>query len=588
MKKAIYGRCCATLAAVSVLALASCVDNDYDLSKDIDMTINVGGNLTLPPSSTEPYTMEQILNLDANSSIKPVGLEYGFEDGDYVLVQDGTASPSTFKIDEVTLSDLAAASSDIELNFVGVGDDMRVSADVVDLTNDLDLRDDNVDRQLVSLQQADVDIKLNIELSFTALDNYHGSIFIERGFEIAFPDGWTIQNNLNDGCGIKDNHILVFNNERVVNAGQQLLLSVTVTHINLENVGPGEGLYAPGHFNLQPSIVSNGRVSINNGSLALGESTSVRLTARPAMSTAVITGFTGCVNPDITVDPTSFTINDVPDFLMEEGNNLDIENPRINLVVRNTSPVDVNINGKLEGFYSGRTPVEVWVGNEHGTDAVLVRGHSTTVICLSRLGKGADVAAGEVNVKVPGLGDLITTIPDRIEMSSITAVVPQNKVYQFRLGTIYDFMVNYKAVIPLAFGPDLKFTYTTSDNGWDSDLDKYNFKEVVATIAVENTAPLNMVPKVHGIDPAGNVLTDITATVDGTVTAGNLGNPSKSLLTVTLKSTAANMGELDGIEFDFDATSSPDFIGVPLNIKQALRFTEIKLQLRGGVDIDIN
>lgn len=588
MKKTIYGRCCATLAAVSVLALASCVDNDYDLSKDIDMTVNVGGNLTLPPSSTEPYTMEQILNLDGNSSIKPDGKEYGLAEGDYVLVQDGTTSPSRFKIDKVKLSDLAATSSDIELSFLGAGTDIRVGADVVNLTNALDLKDDNVDRQLVSLQQADVDIQLNIELSFTALDNYHGSIFIERGFEIAFPDGWTIQNNLNDGCGIKDNHILVFSTERVVNAGQKLLLSVTVTHINLENAGPGEGLYAPGHFNLQPSIVSNGRVSINNGSLALGESTRVRLTARPAMTTAVITGFTGGVNPEINVDPTSFSINDVPDFLMEEGNNLDIENPRINLVVENTSPVDVNINGKLEGFYSGKTPVEVWVGDEHGTDAVLVRGNSTTVICLSRLGEGADVAAGEVNVKVPDLGNLITTIPDRIEMSSITAVVPQNKTYTFELGHQYDFLVNYKAVIPLAFGPDLKFTYTTSDNGWDSDLDKYNFKEVVATITVENTAPLNMVPKVRGIDHNGNVLTNITATVDGTVTAGNLGNASKSLLTVTLKSTAANMGELDGIEFDFDATSSSDFIGVPLNIKQALRFTEIKLQLRGGVDIDLN
>lgn len=588
MKKTIYGRCCATLAAVSVLALASCVDNDYDLSKDIDMTVNVGGNLTLPPSSTEPYTMEQILNLDGNSSIKPDGKEYGLAEGDYVLVQDGTTSPSRFKIDKVKLSDLTATSSDIELSFLGAGTDIRVGADVVNLTNALDLKDDNVDRQLVSLQQADVDIQLNIELSFTALDNYHGSIFIERGFEIAFPDGWTIQNNLNDGCGIKDNHILVFSTERVVNAGQKLLLSVTVTHINLENAGPGEGLYAPGHFNLQPSIVSNGRVSINNGSLALGESTRVRLTARPAMTTAVITGFTGGVNPEINVDPTSFSINDVPDFLMEEGNNLDIENPRINLVVENTSPVDVNINGKLEGFYSGKTPVEVWVGDEHGTDAVLVRGNSTTVICLSRLGEGADLSAGEVNVKVPDLGNLITTIPDRIEMSSITAVVPQNKTYTFELGHQYDFLVNYKAVIPLAFGPDLKFTYTTSDNGWDSDLDKYNFKEVVATITVENTAPLNMVPKVRGIDHNGNVLTNITATVDGTVTAGNLGNASKSLLTVTLKSTAANMGELDGIEFDFDATSSSDFIGVPLNIKQALRFTEIKLQLRGGVDIDLN
>ena len=37
---------CALMA--SLLTLSSCVDNDYDLTKDIDLTIEVGGNSLFP------------------------------------------------------------------------------------------------------------------------------------------------------------------------------------------------------------------------------------------------------------------------------------------------------------------------------------------------------------------------------------------------------------------------------------------------------------------------------------------------------------------------------------------------------------
>ena len=44
---------CALMA--SLLTLSSCVDNDYDLTKDIDLTIQVGGSeFAIPGGETEP------------------------------------------------------------------------------------------------------------------------------------------------------------------------------------------------------------------------------------------------------------------------------------------------------------------------------------------------------------------------------------------------------------------------------------------------------------------------------------------------------------------------------------------------------
>ena len=46
--------------ALSPFFFASCVDDSYDLTKDIDMTITVGGDLSIPGSGTEEFTLALI------------------------------------------------------------------------------------------------------------------------------------------------------------------------------------------------------------------------------------------------------------------------------------------------------------------------------------------------------------------------------------------------------------------------------------------------------------------------------------------------------------------------------------------------
>jgi len=590
MNNRLNGHIACSLAALSVIPLIACVDNDYDLSKDIDMNVTVGGNITLPPSSTDIYTMSQILDLDENSSIKPVGHLYGLSQNDYVLVQDGNTSPSKFRIEKVRVYDSDPESSTTRLEFTGTGiPSDPITAKVTDLTNTMELKDDNVDLQIVSLKEATADIEFSFRLDFKSLDNYSGNLTVNKGFTISFPEEWTIENLTAGGfTGMKDKHTLEFTSNHTLKAGAKLDLTFRVTKISLENVGEGQGLYAPGHFKLKRDIKSNGSVTISNGSLAAGSISRINVTTTPIVpDNATITTFTGIVNPNIDVAPTTFAITDVPDFLKEPGNNLDIDNPSIILTVNNTSPVDVNINALLKGTYNnGKDPVTVWIGDKHGTEPVMVRGNSITKLCLSRTGKSS--VPGVVNITVPQLGTLITTIPDAVEMSNIDAKTPQDKYYTFVLGKEYSFTADYSLVVPLAFGPDLKFSYTTEDKGWDEDLDKYNFSEVLATVSVENTAPLDMLPHVKALDKRGNVMTDITATVEGNVAAGSLDKPSHSELKIILRSTAANIGELDGVLFEFDATAAPEYVGIPLNADQALKFTQIVLQLQGGIDIDLN
>lgn len=577
------------LVCLTGLSFSSCVDNDYDLSKDIDMNITVGGNITLPPSSTDRYTLAQILDLDNSSSIKPDGHLYGLAKDDYVLVQDGNVSPTTFSIAEVTISDVDSDNSNTELLFIGTGSATdQLLATVQNLTNTIELSDDNVDPQIISVKEAEGDIDFSFRLHFQSTDGYNGNLTIKQGFTISFPKEWTIENHTTgDFTEFRANNVLTFTRDYVQTVGQSLDLKFKVTKIDVSTASEGQGIYAPGHFRLDGQIVSNGNVTMANGTLGAGRASLINVLTEPIVQDAVLTSFTGIVNPDIKIDPTSFVINDVPGFLKEPGNNLDIDNPSINLTIHNTSPAEAEINALLKSVFSnGEAPVEVWIGSEHGTDPIIVAGNSTTVLSLSRKGTGAP--AGGVNIKVPELGNLIASIPDRIEMSNIDAQVPQDKYYKFNLGRSYDFSVNYQVVVPLAFGKDLKFTYSTVDDGWDDDLEKYNFREILATVTVSNTAPLNMVPTVHGIDRHGNVLTDITAEVEGVVAAGTLSSPTESELKITIRSTGSNIGDLDGVELLFDATSDTRFVGTPLNAAQALKFTNIVLKLIGGIDIDLN
>ena len=570
--------CTLTATAVALLALSSCVDHDYDLSEDIDMTMQIGGELlTLPTSSTDAITLSQILDLDSSSSIKTVETdgEYGLAKGDYVLVQDGNSDPADYRVPEVSLGHLNGSRSETQLpEFVNTGAD-RITEHATPTINNVNLSDDDVTPELVSLTNAKLDVTMTFSVGFLS-DDFAGTAYINEGFKAIFDPSWTIAVDPASASFLKaiSANEVEFTRECAITANAPLVAKIHLVNVDLTKVPADQGLYERGHFRLQSDIESEGDISIDATGMAIGATANLNLEVITDVQDATLIEVTGVIDPDINIDPTSFTINDIPDFLSDDDNHLDIDNPMIYFTVNNNSPLSLDVNGKLTSYKNGNKLAAVGLGKAFGTSEIVVPPTSTTIFVISRKA----VSGNFKNIVVPDLGSVLETIPDEILFDNITCeALPEEAT--FILGNTYTFKADYEAVIPLAFGADMRLHYTHEDQGWDEDLDKYNFRRVDITLTAINTLPLAMTPEVQALGRNGQTLSNVTATIEGTVAAGSIANPS---------STDLKIGELDGIRLVFDGVSAPEYLGENLNESQSLVFDNIKIQIIGGIIVDLN
>lgn len=572
------------------LFTSSCVDNDYDLSKDIDLTMTAGGNLTLPGSSTEEYTLSQILNLGDNSSLRPVAEgEYGLAEGDYVLEEKANPTNSSVLIAQQQLSNLSGSSSSTALDpFYNAGQGGRIAVDAKNIVDNLDIRDDNVTTDLISLRRAGTDIAMKLNVGFASND-FNGTAQIHQGATAIFDSNWEIE-TLDQAtaaiCEVVDGHILRFKTNQSFSSASPLSLAVRILDIDLSNVAQGQGLYAPGHFNINSKVTFNATVSIASSDIPVGSSANLNLITSTEISSALLNSVTGKVDPKININPSSFYINDVPDFLSEPGNNLDISNPIISFSTENASPVAVNINAKIRALYDDGSQKTIGIGDKNGTSSIILDANDVTNVFICREQFDYNLSGSNYQyVIVPELSTLISTIPKKIELYDIEAKATDSEV-TIALGTDYNVTSNYNATIPLAFGQDMVLTYSTIENDWGEDLEDYNFSTALVTANIVNSIPLTMTPSVIALDKNGNEMTNITATVNGAVAPGTLQAPVTTSIEITLKSTGSSLSGLDGVKIVFHADTP--IVGQNLNAKQSLRFDAIKISIAGGITFDLN
>lgn len=575
--------------SLAAAVVTGCVDHDYDLSEDIDLTIQLGGdNLTLPGSNTDMLFLSKILDLEEGSSIKAVDTDgqYGLAKGDYVLIQEGNSTPSHFNVPEVTLGHINGSTSTTVLpEFYNPGGEPTVTKPTDMIHNTIRLSDDNVTRDLVSLESADMDVKMRLNVRYTSSD-FSGTAYIEQGYTVTFDKCWTVE--IGDEATAQylesvNSHTLRFRHRYPLSAGQSLSARIRLVKADLTDLPDGQGLYAPGKFLIENSVTSSGDVSLDVADLPAGSRANLTIVSEISVSDARLLKVRGIVDPKINISETRFDINEIPDFLSEPDNHLDLSNPRITVSITNNSPLSITLDGRLSSYSKGSEIATVGVGEAYGTAPVIARGNGTTDIVISR----TPVSGAANNIIVPDLSDLLSTIPDYINFHDAQAkALPE--VSEYELGSSYTYDCDYTAVMPLAFGNAMQLHYSHIDDGWDEDLEKYNFSTAEVTVDVVNTIPLDMAPSAVALDTDGNEFATIDVNVDGTVTAGTIAQPSTTQLKITLRSTGRNIDGLDGVKLMFYATANDSFTGINLNKEQAVRFENIKITLKGGVLVDLN
>lgn len=554
----------------------SCVDNKYDLDKDIDMTINVGGeHLTIPAGSSDTAYLSKIIEVEEGDILQPDAATRVYH---LTKRDDIDVDPTTVK--EVTIS---SANTDLKQELVGSGS----KTTELDVKNNLRAEASDIDEALIELGALGAKTPTSLTLAFEFLNTGNltfGSV-TAKNLEIQLPDFLMFEKG-----EVEEGNKLILNNEELKNAQK-------VLHVIGYQFGgkAGEGeipdknrtITINGLVTMQGQVVTSGI----NGSGSLTMTLDVTLEEMTANSV------TGVIQPEIKAETTNVELNDLPDFLKDEETRMDITNPVILLRAENQLETPVEVDAVLTPM-KGNAQIdgkEVKVGSGYGkTPVVLASGKN--VIALSRTGE-CTIEGVTSNVKVEDINDLLETIPDDIEVD-LQPVVRNEGYYTAELGRAYEMPSSYEVDVPLSFEQNLNIVYNDSvqDLNKDlNDLDKVILKKANVLLTVDNAIPLKLQLKPENVlikDVYGNELTAVKKTIEEDKqyvtesTDGEKPVTSELVLNLTSEDTAF-LSKIDRICFKLTAVPG-SATGVPLKDTQWLKVTSIKLSVPGGVNVDLN
>lgn len=559
----------------------SCVDNKYDLDKDIDMTINVGGeHLTIPAGSSDTAYLSKIIEVEEGDILQPDAATRVYH---LTKRDDIDVDPTTVK--EVTIS---SANTDLKQELVGSDDGGSGSKTTeLDVKNNLRAEASDIDEALIELGALGAKTPTSLTLAFEFLNTGNltfGSV-TAKNLEIQLPDFLMFEKG-----EVEEGNKLILNNEELKNAQK-------VLHVIGYQFGgkAGEGeipdknrtITINGLVTMQGQVVTSGI----NGSGSLTMTLDVTLEEMTANSV------TGVIQPEIKAETTNIELNDLPDFLKDEETRMDITNPVILLRAENQLETPVEVDAVLTPM-KGNAQIdgkEVKVGSGYGkTPMVLASGKN--VIALSRTGE-CTIEGVTSNVKVEDINDLLETIPDDIEVD-LQPVVRNEGYYTAELGRAYEMPSSYEVDVPLSFEQNLNIVYNDSvqDLNKDlNDLDKVILKKANVLLTVDNAIPLKLQLKPENVlikDVYGNELTAVKKTIEEDKqyvtesTDGEKPVTSELVLNLTSEDTAF-LSKIDRICFKLTAVPG-SATGVPLKDTQWLKVTSIKLSVPGGVNVDLN
>lgn len=564
----------------------SCVDNKYDLDKDIDMTINVGGeHLTIPAGSSDTAYLSKIIEVEEGDILQPDAATRVYH---LTKKDDIDVKPTTVK--EVTISETTTKLE--ETKIVNTTSSL-INEDVTEGINtlgDFKAESNNIDEALKELGAlyAKTPVDLILTIDFANTGDLSFAKVKANNLKIIFPD--YIVFKAEEGI---QGHELILDGQVLSENGSSYSRTLKVEGYKFsENAGvgrkPNEGtLTIEGVISMEGEVVTSG-VS-GTGTLSLVPKTVLReMTA---------SSVTGVIQPEIKAETTNIELNDLPDFLKDEETRMDITNPVILLRAENQLETSVEVDAVLTPM-KGNAQIdgkEVKVGSGYGkTPVVLASGKN--VIALSRTGE-CTIEGVTSNVKVEDINNLLETIPDDIEVD-LQPVVRNEGYYTAELGRAYEMPSSYEVDVPLSFEQNLNIVYNDSvqDLNKDlNDLDKVILKKANVLLTVDNAIPLKLQLKPENVlikDVYGNELTAVKKTIEEDKqyvtesTDGEKPVTSELVLNLTSEDTAF-LSKIDCICFKLTAVPG-SATGVPLKDTQWLKVTSIKLSVPGGVNVDLN
>lgn len=458
----------AALLLTSFGITTSCIDNSYDLNKDIDMTISAGGeHLAIPVGYTEKITLDKIIELDEGDDLQIV-------DGEYHLLKKDNIDETNTSVKLVTVNE---SSNPIEpIRIISGNHDSDVYDILIPNAESegfINAEAHGVDKAVIEIGSLAADMPTTLTLKLKLSGEISTSLVKVGTMTITFPN------------------FIQFEKENGLN-GQTL----TMTDVQIEPYSGFTKELKINKYVFGKEYGEGNRVDEENGDRILkienqeikiemqginvttpSGNGSLNITPTITLAEMAVSEVYGTIQPDIDVKPTEVELNNLPDFLQDDEIRLDITNPVFSFNANNPLNTDVEMDGVLTGYKDGKVTKIVKIGSGNGGASITLKpsGDKQQTISIVR-DEQTVVEANATKVVVPNLNDIIETIPDHINVE-LKPAVKTEQYYTVNLGQDYTLNSAYDIDIPLSFGSNLKIVYEETLDNFDLDLEDVDIKK---------------------------------------------------------------------------------------------------------------
>lgn len=574
MNKRIMNYAAVGAYALGLFGLNSClrVDDTYDLDKDIDMTITVGGDLTLPGSSTERMLLGDLLELEDDGIIKA-----NKTTGDYALVQKGESSTTSINVEkvEIDVSSQGFGQFTNTITFEQGGIINNFEAGLSDKI-DVNITKDEIPTEILILENTIT----KMENAYLVITQNDGGVQtnLKQGFRIIFPEYTNVKYKGNDNAWSANGNILELTDESyAINNNSKIPFEISkikfVNQESQETDNENEAVY----FYDTNTITIDGDIKFEGTIYGSGTPTgnSVIINGEVTAENISLEKVRGAVKPK--ENKNSIEIGELPDFLNGDDVIIDVTDPRIYLTVSNTTDADIYIDATLTSNIGGNSVAEAYIYYLE-----VPANQENYKICIHQ---NRNFPVDGYEVIVDNLSSLIEKIPDAINIEIQQIVASGNGV---TLGEEIPIKTDYELNTPLMFGSKTNIKYVKTIDGWSGDLEDAEFELVEASMTIENAIPLGLNLVATAIDKDGKPLPNVKVDMNIDVEPGTIENPTKKDVTFSISTEEGNVKGLDGIEMTVTARAGENTAETALNENQTLKLDDIKLRLKGGVTMDLN
>ncbi len=623
------------------LGLSSCVDDKYDLG-DVDMTLGVKTDLTLPTSSVGDILLRNVMNLEEDGIVALVPSPLNPDESIYVVRQSGTADIKPVKIDEIRIAapKVDDFASDVYLKEI-INASVKAKAQksaayskaftIKDETYKYVIGEDqakqtintakakNISDDVVSIENVKLDkTNITITLRTSGFPSHISKMHLD-GLTLSLPEDLHVSSCYLNGVKAESIKPGLINITKAVDGARSISETLVLT-LTIDGASTGADFVFDGNkheASLSGLFKTNGTFRIETSEMDKDKISALvadYLTKHPDVHDVKLTEIAGIIpeklsfsgntsfDRDLHITHVSGTfqhevgaveplnLDDIPDFLDDEDVVLDLENPMVFLNFTNSLPVDMKTSLTFTSETDNNTP--------RSTGEMTIAGGKSSYYYLAEKAENKYLPAEHSNAewkKVEGLPNLIKRIPKKVNVNISKVTM---KATDLDITREYPIEASYDVYAPLVFGPDFYLTYADTDNDWDidDDLGKMNAEAVTATATVSSNIPAAMTLHVDLIDLEGRKI-DFVEDISVACSANAKDEP----ITISIKAKSGHelrellsgkdangnkCQKLDGMRYR--AVLNKPSEGQALNGESKILIKNVKVSLKGVVTFDAN